>query len=84
WLLTDALAANDSTDAALAAYASLRTPRVTRIVDAATRNVRVYHARGLRRLALHSAFRAAALVAPGVPLRRFDWLYGHDVTTRTL
>ncbi|MGL5011446.1 MAG: FAD-dependent monooxygenase, partial [Paracoccaceae bacterium] len=84
WLLTAALAAHDSTDAALAAYTALRTPRITRIVDAATRNARIYHARGLRRVALHSAFRAAALVAPGAPLRRFDWLYGHDVTAPTL
>lgn len=83
WVLTESLATHDTPAAALAAYVAMRAPRVSRIVDAATANARVYHARGLRRLALHSAFRAAALIAPKLPLRRFDWLYGHDVTRLT-
>ena len=80
WVLTDALATQDHPAAALAAYAATCTPRVTRIVNAANTNARIYHARGLRRFALHMAFRAANLIAPNLPLSRFDWLYAHDVT----
>jgi salicylate hydroxylase len=79
WVLATCLAAHDI-PTALAAYVARRTPRVTRIVQAANANARVYHARGLRRAALHTAFRAANLIAPNLPLSRFDWLYGHDVT----
>jgi salicylate hydroxylase len=82
WVLTQSLA-NHDIPTALAAYAAARTPRVTRIVNAANANARVYHARGLRRLALHSAFRAANLIAPNLPLSRFNWLYAHDVTRQT-
>lgn len=82
WVLTQALASHDTHDAALAAYAAARNPRVTRIVNAANANARVYHAQGLRRLALHTAFRAANLIASKLPLSRFDWLYGHDVTAQ--
>ncbi|MFM2388993.1 MAG: hypothetical protein RLZZ437_548 [Pseudomonadota bacterium] len=79
WVLTQCLGSHDI-PTALAAYAASRTPRVTRIVNAANANARAYHASGLRRIALHTAFRAANLIAPSLPLSRFDWLYGHDVT----
>lgn len=79
FVLAQCLGAHDGATA-LAAYTALRTPRVTRIVNAASANARVYHARGLRRAALHTAFRAAHLLAPNLPLSRFDWLYRHDVT----
>jgi salicylate hydroxylase len=80
WVLANALATHDTPTAALAAYATTRTPRVTRIVNAANTSARVYHAQGLRRAVLHTAFRAANLMAPRLPLSRFDWLYAHDVT----
>jgi salicylate hydroxylase len=80
WVLAAELARRDDPAAAFAAYQAARLPRVARIVAAANRNARVYHAGGLRRLGLQAAFRAAALLAPAAPLRRFDWLYGEDVT----
>jgi salicylate hydroxylase len=79
WVLTQCLATHDIATA-LAAYSAARTPRVTRIVAAANANARIYHAKGLRRLTLQTAFRAANLIAPSLPLSRFDWLYTHDVT----
>ncbi len=80
WVLAEALAGHDAQDTGLAAYQAARVPRVTRIVEAANRNARVYHAAGLRRMALHGAMRVAGVVVPTVPLRQFDWLYGADVT----
>ena len=80
WVLAEALATYDHPAAALAAYSAIRTPRVNRIVNAANTNARTYHARGLHRFVLHSAFRVASLIASNLPLSRFDWLYSHDVT----
>jgi salicylate hydroxylase len=80
WVLADALARHDTQAAGLAAYQAARMARTTRIVEAANRNARVYHARGLRRLAVHGAMRLAGMAAPALPLRQFDWLYGEDVT----
>lgn len=80
WVLAATLDAHADRATALAAYQTARRPRTTRIVAAADRNAAVYHASGLRRLVLHGALRAAGLVAPDVPLRRLDWLYGTDVT----
>jgi salicylate hydroxylase len=62
----------------LPAWEAARRPRATRVVAAADGNARVYHAGGLRRTGLHAALRLAGLVAPQMPLRRFDWIYRHD------
>lgn len=66
--------------AGLAAYQAAREGRVRRAVDAASRNARAYHLRGLPRLVAHAGLRLGGRIAPDMALRRFDWLYGHDVT----
>jgi salicylate hydroxylase len=68
--------------AALPAWQAARRPRAVRVVDAATANARVYHLRTPWRGPVHAAMRAGAVLAPGAPLARFDWLYRHDVTAR--
>lgn len=71
----------DGSDAdALAAYQAARALRVQRIVEAATANARNYHLRDPVRLGAHAALRIIDRVAPARMLRRFDWLYDHDVT----
>ena len=55
-------------------------PRCARIVEASSRNARAYHLHSPWREAAHAALRLGARLAPEAPLRRFDWLYGHDVT----
>ncbi len=62
---------------------TLRSDRVHRAIVAAEANARNYHLGGVRRNAAHAALRAVGAVAPGTALRRFDWLYGHDVTQGT-
>jgi salicylate hydroxylase len=64
--------------AALPAWEAARRPRAARVVAAADGNARIYHAAGMRRTGLQAALRLAGLVAPGLPLRRFDWIYDHD------
>ena len=80
WVLADCLA-NAPRELAFAAYQSRRHARVTRVIGAATANARNYHlAKPLVRGLAHTALRLGGALAPAQPLRRFDWLYGHDVT----
>lgn len=80
WVLAAMLAAQDSAEAAFAAYQLARRDRVTRIVAAANANARNYHLKGPMRLAGHLALRLSGRLAPGLALSRFDWLYDFDVT----
>jgi salicylate hydroxylase len=80
WVLADCLDRMPQA-MALAAYEAARRPRATRVIDAATANARNYHlANPLVRGAAHTVLRLGGALAPAQALRRFDWLYGHDVT----
>ena len=66
---------------ALEQYQTMRVDRVTRVVNAASRNARKYHlASPLVRWGAHTVLRTIGAVAPSLMLRQFDWLYGYDVT----
>jgi len=80
WVLAASLAGHDGLTAGLAAYQAARIDRATRVVAAANSNARAYHLRGVQRSVAHAALRLGGAVAPGLALRRFDWLYSHDVT----
>ena len=80
WVLAEALTGHDSLAAGLAAYQARRAPRCARIVEAANRNARAYHLSGPVRDLAHLGLRLGGWAAPGLALKRFDWLYGHDVT----
>ncbi|WP_395005530.1 FAD-dependent monooxygenase [Cypionkella sp.] len=79
WVLADLLARKPQAEA-LAAYQATRAPRCARIVAAATGNARAYHLSGLSRSLAHAGLRLGGKIAPALPLQRFDWLYGFDVT----
>jgi salicylate hydroxylase len=80
WVLAQCLASHDSMAAGLAAYQSARLPRCSRIVAAANTNARLYHLSGVARGVAHAGLRLGSVVAPQAALKRFDWLYKHDVT----
>jgi salicylate hydroxylase len=80
WVLAAALAGHDTAEAAFAAYQQARQGRVTRIVAAANANARNYHLKGAMRQIGHLGLRLGGLLAPGLALSRFDWLYDFDVT----
>ncbi|GAB1479706.1 FAD-dependent monooxygenase [Paracoccaceae bacterium] len=82
WTLAEALAASGA--GALPAWQALRQPRCSRIVAAANGNARAYHLSGPLRTAAHLGLRLGGALAPGLPLSRFDWLYGHDVTAKAV
>ncbi len=81
WVLAASLARSGDIPAGLALYQKRRQARVTRVVNAASKNAGSYHLRlAPARFAAHMALRASGAVAPALVLRRFDWLYRHDVT----
>lgn len=78
WVLAETLGAYPD---ALGHYQALRASRVARIIAAANANARNYHLSGVARMVGHSALRTLGWAAPDLMLRRFDWLYGTDVTS---
>ena len=80
WVLAASLAGHDGWAAGLAAYQQARAARCARIVDAASRNARIYHLSGVARSLAHAGMRLGGWLAPELALRRFDWLYGFDAT----
>ncbi|GAA0304542.1 FAD-dependent monooxygenase [Rhodovulum strictum] len=83
WVLAACLARHPDTATAFAAYQAERRPRTMKIVEMASRNARNYHLSSppLRALA-HTALRLGGALAPGGALKRFDWVYAHDVAAR--
>lgn len=79
WLLADRLSRLPVAEA-LAAYQAARAPRCARIVAAANGNARAYHLSGISRSVAHAGLRLSGALAPGLAMRRFDWLYDYDVT----
>ncbi len=81
WVLADSMDRSDSLQAAFADYQQRRRERVVHVIDAATRNARNYHMRASPlRFAAHGALRLGGALVPNMALKKFDWLYGHDVT----
>ena len=80
WVLAASLAGHDTRAAGLAAYQLARAGRAGRIVAAASQNARAYHLAGVPRMVAHAGLRLGGWLAPDLALRRFDWLYGFDVT----
>ena len=81
WTLAAALDGAEKDDAALAVWQAARRPRCAAIVAAAGLNARLYRLSGPLRPLAHMALRLGGAVAPTLPLRRFDWIYAHDVTS---
>lgn len=80
YTLADILDKQDNLAAAMRAYQAGRGPRVTKVVDVATGNARNYHLSGAKRSLAHMGLKLAGKIAPQATLKRFDWLYNHDVT----
>lgn len=79
WVLADCLD-RLGLAAGLPAYQAIRQFRCARIVQAANGNAKAYHLRDPMRTIAHLGLRLGGAVAPGLALRKFDWIYGHDVT----
>ena len=80
WVLAGCLARHDTPEAAFAAYQQARAARCARIVAASTANARAYHLASPLRDIAHLGLRIGGRIAPQAALRRFEWIYGMDVT----
>ncbi len=80
WVLADCLARHDLPEAAFVAYQQARSARCARIVAASTANARAYHLASPLREIAHLGLRIGGRIAPQAALRRYDWIYGLDVT----
>jgi len=80
WVLADCLARHDPPEAAFAAYQQARSARCARIVAASAANARAYHLASPLREIAHLGLRIGGWIAPQAALRRYDWIYGLDVT----
>ncbi|WP_417601064.1 FAD-dependent monooxygenase [Pararhodobacter oceanensis] len=81
WALARALADTPEAPAtALQCYSAARAPRTRAIVQAANKNARSYHLRAPLAPVAHGILRVGTKLAPNAALRRFDWIYNHDVT----
>jgi len=80
WVLADCLARHDLPEAAFDAYQQARSARCARIVAASAANARAYHLASPLREIAHLGLRIGGRIAPQAALRRFDWIYGLDVT----
>lgn len=81
WVLAQCLAQNDSAQVAFETYQTARKSRTAAIVKAANGNARAYHLSGHVRRLTHLGLRIGGRMAPNFALSRFNWIYGHDVTT---
>ncbi len=84
WILADELGAGISGDPAISlrAYEKNRAPRTGRVQKSAFDNARLYHLDGTAKVARNIALRAAG-AAPGLFMKRYNWLYGENVMTGT-
>jgi salicylate hydroxylase len=80
WVLADALDRAPDPDRGLADYVARRLARTARTQRAAAGAGRLYHLGPGLRQAAHAGLGAVSALAPTLLLRRFDWLYGADVT----
>ncbi len=81
WVLADSLAGASTMREGLRRYQARRRDRAERVIAAANGNAWKFHMRPAPvRKAGHIALRLAGALAPERMVRRFDWIYGHDVT----
>ncbi|MGB8814084.1 MAG: FAD-dependent monooxygenase [Paracoccaceae bacterium] len=79
WVLAQNMSAY-SLPEALPRYQAARAPRCAKIVEAANANARAYHLGGPIRDIAHMGLKFGGWLAPGLALKRYDWIYDHDVT----
>jgi salicylate hydroxylase len=81
WVLAAEMDVAETPMRGLLAYETRRKSRVTRVQRAAAGNGRIFHLRGGARIVADLGLAAASKLAPGLLMRRFDWLYGADVVS---
>ncbi len=83
WVLVRSLAAADTIPQALATYQTARHARVEKVIATANQNACNFHLRGPVAGLAHLALQVAGKISPHAGLRRYGWIYDHDVTAFT-
>jgi len=84
WILAAFLKDNlGNPQAALRAYEALRTTRTGRVSETARSNAITFHLSGRKRLMRNLALKAST-AAPGLLLKKYDWLYGYNALDESL
>lgn len=81
WVLADCLDLAADVGEGLVAYEAARLARTARVQRAAAGAGRIYHLGPGLRAPVQAGMRLVSAAAPGLFARRFDWLFGEDVTT---
>ena len=81
YVLAEELSSHEDPVVALRSYEKIRAPRTGKVQQGAFDNAAHYHLSGIAGQARNLALRAAGL-APGVFLKRYDWLYSKNVIGR--
>jgi salicylate hydroxylase len=62
-------------------FQSERFPRVQRVINASAKNAHTFHLSNIiSRLVFHTILQLFSKFLPRLLLKRFDWIYDHDVT----
>ena len=62
-------------------FQSERLPRVQRVINASAKNARTFHlSNTIARLVFHAILQLFSKFLPRLLLKRFSWIYDHDVT----
>lgn len=80
WVLAECLTRHPDFVSATTAYQKARQGRVRKVVATANANGRIYHLPRPVSDVAHGIMRLGGVIAPKAPLKRFDWIYRHDVT----
>lgn len=80
YALAQILESASGLEAGLAQWQQQRRTRVIRVIEAANRNARNYHLRTPFAQMAHQVLRLSGRLLPDAPLRKFRWIYDHDVT----
>ncbi|MEM7058535.1 MAG: FAD-dependent monooxygenase [Pseudomonadota bacterium] len=81
WVLADHLSRGSDPAAALPLYFAARLDRTAKVQATAASNLQLFHASGIRRTAMFGVLGAMNRFTPSLLLKKFDWVYRHDVTT---
>ncbi|MEL6208937.1 MAG: FAD-dependent monooxygenase [Pseudomonadota bacterium] len=80
-VLVNAVGSGSDIPAALEAFERRRWPRVTRVLQRARANGRLFHhPPGMAQWLARTPIRLAGQIAPGLAAGQLDWLYGFDAT----
>lgn len=80
WCLAAAMQDVETVEEGWRRFTKIRRARARRTVAGADLNARIYHLSPPLRKPVFLAMSLGGWLLPTLPLRRFDWLYRHDVT----